>query len=230
MKYLPELFEKNRLWSLSRLQEDPDYFQRLVKLQAPKYMWIGCSDSRVPANQITGLNPGEVFVHRNIANVIVHTDLNCLSVVHYAIEVLRVQHLIVCGHYGCGGVRAALDGKPNGLIDNWLRHVEDVRERHASLLETIADYEGKWAKLCELNVIEQIRNVARSTPVSDAWRAGQELTLHGWIYGLEDGRLVDLNMSARSSEELEEAYRKALQRNTGETLGISGTQVALTSA
>jgi carbonic anhydrase len=210
MKYLPELFEKNRVWSLSRLQEDPDYFQRLAKLQAPKYMWIGCSDSRVPANQITGLNPGEVFVHRNIANVIVHTDLNCLSVVHYAIQVLRVQHLIVCGHYGCGGVRAALDGQPNGLIDNWLRHIEDVRERHAARLEAIADDAGKWARLCELNVIEQVRNVARTTPVSEAWQCGQPLTLHGWIYGLDDGRLVDLGMSARSSEELKGVYKNVL--------------------
>ena len=213
MKYLPELFEKNRVWSLNRLQEDPDYFQSLAKLQAPKYMWIGCSDSRVPANQITGLNPGEVFVHRNIANVIVHTDLNCLSVVHYAIEVLRVQHVIVCGHYGCGGVRAALDGQPNGLIDNWLRHIEDVKERHAGLLETIADTDGnhgRWAKLCELNVIEQVRNVARTTPVSEAWRSGQELMLHGWIYGLEDGRLLDLGMSARNSEELQDVYRSVL--------------------
>ena len=213
MKYLPELFEKNRVWSLNRLQEDPDYFQSLAKLQAPKYMWIGCSDSRVPANQITGLNPGEVFVHRNIANVIVHTDLNCLSVVHYAIAVLRVQHVIVCGHYGCGGVRAALDGQPNGLIDNWLRHIEDVKERHAGLLETIADTDGsdgRWAKLCELNVIEQVRNVARTTPVSEAWRSGQELMLHGWIYGLDDGRLLDLGMSARNSEELQDVYRSVL--------------------
>jgi len=213
MKNLPELFEQNRLWSLSRLQEDPEYFQRLAKLQSPKYMWIGCSDSRVPANQITGLNPGEVFVHRNIANVIVHTDLNCLSVVHYAIEVLRVEHLIVCGHYGCGGVRAALDGQPTGLIDNWLRHIEDVRERHAALLETIADIDGKWAKLCELNVIEQVRNVARTTPVSEAWRAGRDLTLHGWIYALDDGRLVDLGMSAGSSADLNDAYRKVLDAN-----------------
>ena len=210
MKYLSELFEQNRLWSLRQLQNDPAYFQRLAKLQAPKYLWIGCSDSRVPANQITGLNPGEVFVHRNIANVIVHTDLNCLSVVHYAIQVLRVKHVIVCGHYGCGGVRAALDGQSNGLIDNWLRHIEDVRERHAESLERIVDYDSKWAKLCELNVIEQVRNVARTTPVSDAWQAGQELMLHGWIYGLEDGRLIDLEMSAGSSDELEQAYRKAL--------------------
>ena len=215
MKYLPELFEQNRLWSLRQLQSDPAYFQRLAKLQAPEYLWIGCSDSRVPANQITGLNPGEVFVHRNIANVIVHTDLNCLSVLHYAIQVLRVKHVIVCGHYGCGGVRAALDGQSNGLIDNWLRHIEDVRERHASSLERIADHDSRWAKLCELNVIEQVRNVARTTPVSDAWQAGQELMLHGWIYGLEDGRLIDLEMSARSSDELEKAYRKAL----GETPG-----------
>ena len=213
MKYLPELFENNRVWSLNRLQEDPDYFQSLAKLQTPKYMWIGCSDSRVPANQITGLNPGEVFVHRNIANVIVHTDLNCLSVVHYAIAVLRVQHVIVCGHYGCGGVRAALDGQPNGLIDNWLRHIEDVKERHAGLLETIADTDGnhgRWAKLCELNVIEQVRNVARTTPVSEAWRSGQELMLHGWIYGLDDGRLLDLGMSARNSKELQDVYRSVL--------------------
>ena len=210
MKYLPELFENNRLWSLSRLQEDPDYFARLAKLQAPKYLWIGCSDSRVPANQITGLNPGEVFVHRNIANVIVHTDLNCLSVVHYAIRVLRVEHLIVCGHYRCGGVRAALDGNANGLIDNWLRHIEDVRERHEALFATIGDTDTRWAKLCELNVVEQVRNVARTTPVNEAWSSGQELAVHGWIYGLDDGRLVDLGMSARSSEELSAVYRNVL--------------------
>lgn len=211
MKYLSELFEQNHLWSLRQLQNDPAYFQRLAKLQAPKYLWIGCSDSRVPANQITGLNPGEIFVHRNIANVIVHTDLNCLSVVHYAIKVLRVEHVIVCGHYGCGGVRAALDGQSNGLIDNWLRHIEDVRERHAGLLDGIADDGSKWAKLCELNVIEQVRNVARTTPVSDAWQSGQALMLHGWIYGLDNGRLVDLEMSAGGSEELESAYRKAIE-------------------
>lgn len=213
MKYLHQLFEKNRSWSLRKLQDDPEYFQRLVKLQAPKYLWIGCSDSRVPANQITDLDPGEVFVHRNIANVVVHTDLNCLSVVHYAIQVLRVQHVIVCGHYGCGGVRAALDGKSNGLMDNWLRHIEDVRERHANILEAIADDDGKWARLCELNVIEQVRNVARTTPISEAWRDGRDLILHGWIYGLNDGRLVDLGMSARSSDELERAYREALRRD-----------------
>lgn len=210
MKYLSELFERNRLWSLRQLQEDPDYFQRLAKLQTPKYLWIGCSDSRVPANQITGLNPGEVFVHRNIANVIVHTDLNCLSVVHYAIQVLRVQHVIVCGHYGCGGVRAALDGQSNGMIDNWLRHIEDVRERHADALDALPSYEARWARLCELNVIEQVRNVARATPVNDAWCAGQPLILHGWIYGIEDGRLVDLNMSAQSRGELDAAYKTAL--------------------
>ena len=215
MRYLPELFENNRLWSLSRLQEDPDYFASLAKLQAPKYMWIGCSDSRVPANQITGLNPGEVFVHRNIANVIVHTDLNCLSVVYYALRVLRVQHLIVCGHYRCGGVRAALEGQANGLIDNWLRHIEDVRERHEALFETGDDAETRWAKLCELNVVEQVRNVARTTPVVEAWNSGQELTVHGWIYGLDDGRLVDLGMSARSSEELNVVYRNVLAARYG---------------
>ncbi|WP_153130701.1 carbonate dehydratase [Dechloromonas hortensis] len=219
MKYLSELFEKNRVWSLQQLQEDPDYFQRLVKQQAPKYLWIGCSDSRVPANQITGLNPGEVFVHRNIANVIVHTDLNCLSVVHYAIQVLKVQHVIVCGHYGCGGVRAALDGQSNGMIDNWLRHIEDVRDRHADLLENTPDYDSKWAKLCELNVIEQVRNLARTTPVSDAWKSGQELFLHGWIYGLRDGRLIDLEMSALSRDELELAYAKALSNTVIDHIG-----------
>jgi len=219
MKYLSELFEKNRVWSLQQLQEDPDYFQRLVKQQAPKYLWIGCSDSRVPANQITGLNPGEVFVHRNIANVIVHTDLNCLSVVHYAIQVLKVQHVIVCGHYGCGGVRAALDGQSNGMIDNWLRHIEDVRDRHADLLENTPDYDRKWAKLCELNVIEQVRNLARTTPVSDAWKSGQELFLHGWIYGLRDGRLIDLEMSALSRDELELAYAKALSNTVIDHIG-----------
>lgn len=209
MKYLPQLFEQNRLWSLRQLQEDPDYFQRLAQIQAPKYLWIGCSDSRVPANQITGLNPGEVFVHRNIANVIVHTDLNCLSVVHYAIQVLRVQHVIVCGHYGCGGVRAALEGKGNGMIDNWLRHIEDVVERHPEKLAKLASEEEKWARLCELNVIEQVRNLARTTPVSEAWKAGQALMLHGWIYGLDDGRLLDLEMSASNREELETAYLRA---------------------
>lgn len=219
MKYLSELFEKNRVWSLQQLQEDPDYFQRLVKQQVPKYLWIGCSDSRVPANQITGLNPGEVFVHRNIANVIVHTDLNCLSVVHYAIQVLKVQHVIVCGHYGCGGVRAALDGQSNGMIDNWLRHIEDVLDRHADLLENTPDYDRKWAKLCELNVIEQVRNLARTTPVSDAWKSGQELFLHGWIYGLRDGRLIDLEMSALSRDELELAYAKALSNTVIDHIG-----------
>lgn len=220
MKYLSELLEKNRVWSLQQLQEDPDYFQRLVNQQAPKYLWIGCSDSRVPANQITGLNPGEVFVHRNIANVIVHTDLNCLSVVHYAIQVLKVQHVIVCGHYGCGGVRAALDGQSNGMIDNWLRHIEDVRERHVHLLDSIPDYDRKWAKLCELNVIEQVRNLARTTPVSDAWKSGQDLILHGWIYGLRDGRLIDLEMSALSRDELEQAYVKALSNTAIDHIGL----------
>lgn len=213
MKYLSDLFERNRLWSLRQLQQDPDYFRRLERQQAPKYLWIGCSDSRVPSNQITGLDPGEVFVHRNIANVIVHSDLNCLSVLQYSIHVLRVQHVIVCGHYGCGGVRAALDGQANGLIDNWLGHIEDVRERHAAILESVPDFDGKWEKLCELNVIEQVRNVARTTPVRDAWQCGQELMLHGWIYGLSDGRLVDLDVSARHRDEFEGAYSKALERS-----------------
>lgn len=210
MKYLPELFEQNQRWSLRQLQDDPEYFQRLAAQQAPKYLWIGCSDSRVPANQITGLNPGEVFVHRNIANVIVHTDLNSLSVVHYAIQVLRVEHVIVCGHYGCGGVKAALDGQSNGMIDNWLRHIEDVIERHSAVLEKLPDPTAKWRRLCELNVIEQVRNLARSTPVIEAWKSNQELMLHGWIYGLDNGRLLDLKTSARNRQELDQAYAAAI--------------------
>ncbi len=203
MKYLPELFIANARWAEETRAADPNFFAGLAALQTPAYLWIGCSDSRVPANQITGLKPGEVFVHRNVANVVVHTDLNCLSVMQFAIEALKVQHIIVCGHYGCGGVKAALEGTSLGLIDNWLRHIQDVRDRHADFLANLPDPEARWCALCELNVIEQVRNVARTTLVGDAWRRGQPLMLHGWIYGLMDGRLQDLQASMKEGAELQ---------------------------
>jgi len=210
MKYLPELFAANARWAEEMTAADPQFFAGLAAIQTPAYLWIGCSDSRVPANQITGLKPGEVFVHRNVANVVVHTDLNCLSVMHYGIDVLRVRHIIVCGHYGCGGVKAALDGASFGLIDNWLRHIQDVRDRHAALLAALPDKDLRWRALCELNVIDQVRNVARTTLVGDAWKRGQTLILHGWIYGLADGRLRDLQTSIGDGAELDDAIASAV--------------------
>jgi carbonic anhydrase len=210
MKYLPELFDANARWAEEMRAADPDFFAGLAALQSPSYLWIGCSDSRVPANQITGLKPGEVFVHRNVANVVVHTDLNCLSVMQYAIEVLKVQHIIVCGHYGCGGVRAAMEGPSHGLIDNWLRHIEDIRDWHNDFLTALPDDATRWRALCELNVIEQVRNVARTTLVGDAWKRGQALVLHGWIYGLEDGHLRDLQTSLKSGSELDMVIAQAV--------------------
>ncbi|MBK8897817.1 MAG: carbonate dehydratase [Candidatus Competibacteraceae bacterium] len=210
MKYLPKLFAANARWAEETTANDPNFFADLASIQTPSYLWIGCSDSRVPANQITGLKPGEVFVHRNVANVVVHTDLNCLSVMQYAIEVLKVQHIIVCGHYGCGGVKAALDGASFGLIDNWLRHIQDVRDRHAELLDALKDTDARWRALCELNVIEQTRNVARTTLVGDAWKRGQTLMLHGWVYGLADGRLQDLQTSIQDSVALDDTIALAV--------------------
>ena len=192
MKFLAGLFDNNRRWAAREIAADPDYFARLEAIQTPEYLWIGCSDSRVPANQITGLKPGEVFVHRNVGNVVVHTDLNCLSVLQYAVDVLGIRHVIVCGHYGCGGIKAALEGRSLGLIDNWLRHIQDVGERHAALLGALADDTVRQRCLCELNVIEQVRNVARTTLVGDAWRRGQPLMLHGWIYDLHSGLLKQI--------------------------------------
>jgi carbonic anhydrase len=191
---LGELFERNRAWAAARTAADPGFFAELARHQSPEYLWIGCSDSRVPANQILDLSPGDVFVHRNVANVVVHTDLNCQSVLQYAVEVLRVEHVIVCGHYGCGGVTAALEGTRHGLIDNWLRHVADVAQSHAAELAPLAD-EERLARLCELNVAEQVANVCRTTIVEDAWARGEELTVHGVIYDLEDGLLRDLDVS-----------------------------------
>jgi len=207
---LKHLFENNLTWAQRIRAQDPDFFQKLSSQQSPQFLWIGCSDSRVPANEIVGLLPGELFVHRNVANVVVHTDLNCLSVIQFAVDVLRVQHIIVCGHYGCGGVRAALRRERLGLIDNWLRHVQDVHQKHEYLIAALEDEKLQSDKLCELNVIEQVLNVCQATTVQDAWLRRQELTVHGWIYGLHDGLLRDLSIEVNNAEELAEAYRFAI--------------------
>ena len=192
MAALDKLLDNNRTWAADRVKRDPGFFTRLAKQQAPEFLWIGCADSRVPANEIVGLDPGELFVHRNVANVVVHTDLNCLSVLQFAVDVLKVKHVIVCGHYGCGGIRAALENDSHGLIDNWLRHVQDVARAHELKLNAMPGLDARVDKLCELNVIDQVQNVARTTVVQDAWRRGQPLELHGWIYGLKDGLITDL--------------------------------------
>ena len=210
MKTLANLFDKNRAWSEGIRKQDPEFFAKLSRQQSPEYLWIGCSDSRVPANQIVGLLPGEIFVHRNIANVVVHTDLNCLSVTQFAVDVIKVRHIIVCGHYACGGVRAALRGDRHGLVDNWLRHVQDVRDKHESLLKILDNEVERADQLCELNVIEQVLNVCQTTIVRDAWQRGQELTIHSWIYGLHDGLIRDLGMAVGSWKEVEPAHRKAI--------------------
>ena len=210
MKSLPELFENNRRWAEELRAQSPAFFRELAQQQSPQYLWIGCSDSRVPSTQLVGLAPGEMFVHRNVANVVVHTDLNCLSVLQFAVEVLRVRHVIVCGHYGCGGVRAALENTKLGLIDNWLRHIQDVMQRHARALEALPDEAHRLARLCELNVVEQVFNVGQTTVVEGAWARGQELSLHGWVYGLEDGLLRDLGVTASNARELYDSYRAAV--------------------
>ena len=209
MSKLERLLESNKEWAEKINQENPEFFASLSKQQTPEYLWIGCSDSRVPANQIVGLMPGEVFVHRNVANQVIHSDLNCLSVVQFAVEVLKVKHIMVVGHYACGGVKAALDGAKLGLIDNWLRHVVDVKEKHTEQLNAIEDYEKRIDTLCELNVIEQVKNVSQTSIVQDAWDRGQELTVHGWIYGLKDGHLSDLNSCTTNSKELLSIYQQA---------------------
>jgi carbonic anhydrase len=195
MSLLSHLFDNNRAWAARVSREDPDFFDRLSRQQAPQYLWIGCSDSRVPANQIVGLPPGEMFVHRNVANVVVHTDLNCLSAVQFAVDVLRVRHIIVCGHYGCGGVLSALRQETLGLVDNWLRHVEDVRWKYREQLERLGSESERHQRLCELNVIEQVVNVSQTTVVRDAWKRGQELAVHGWVYDVADGLLRDLEIT-----------------------------------
>ena len=214
MHILADIFENNRRWARAMKEQDVDFFKNLSKLQAPKYLWIGCSDSRVPANDVVGMLPGELFVHRNVGNMVVHTDLNCLSVIQFAVDVLKVEHIIVCGHYGCGGVRAALAGEPLGLIDNWLRHVQDVRDRHMGLFAAIADPEQRYNRLCEVNVIEQVVNVVRTTMVGDAWRRGQSLAVHGWIYDIQHGLLRDLGLAITNPEMLPDAYEAALLKIT----------------
>ena len=211
MTELSELLRNNREWADGVRREDPLFFERLSQQQAPKFLWIGCSDSRVPANQIMGLAPGEVFVHRNIANVMVHTDLNCMSVIQFAVDVLQVEHILVVGHYGCGGVHAALNGTRVGLADNWIRHVGDVSQKHALLLDALAP-ELRHDCLCELNAIEQAENVCLTTVVRDAWARGQALTVHGWVYSLQDGRVRELGMDVDSPEALRPAYANALAR------------------
>jgi carbonic anhydrase len=198
---LNHLFENNQAWAAEMTRQDPDFFRRLAAQQSPQYLWIGCADSRVPANQIVGLLAGEMFVHRNVANVVVHTDLNCLSAIQYAVEVLLVRHIIICGHYGCGGVLAALQDQNLGLIDNWLRHVQDVRAKHRAQIEVLPTETEQHARLCELNVIEQVTNIKQTTVVRDAWARGQSLAVHGWIYSLSDGLIRDLSVSVNGASQ-----------------------------
>jgi len=207
MPFLEKLLENNRRWAGKRTDDDPEFFARLCRQQRPKYLWIGCSDSRVPANEIIGLLPGEVFVHRNVANLVVHSDLNCLAVLQYAVEVLQVEHIIVCGHYGCGGVLAAMERTSLGLIDNWLRNIRDLRQRHREELEAIADLERRGQRLCEINVTQQAANVCYTSVVQSAWSRGQRLGVHGLIYGLHDGLLRDLEFWASSTDDIPPAYR-----------------------
>jgi carbonic anhydrase len=210
MSTLSHLFENNKSWAERIRQQDPEFFLDLSHQQSPTYLWIGCSDSRVPANQIVGLAPGELFVHRNIANLVVHTDLNCLSVMQFAVDILKVRHVIVCGHYGCSGVQAALRRDRLGLSDNWLRHVQDVREKHEQSLAGAGGDSETSNRLCELNVIEQVMNVCQTTIVRDAWEGGQELAVHGWIYGLQDGLIRDLNVTISAFHETAAIYRAAI--------------------
>jgi carbonic anhydrase len=210
MRTLNHLFEKNKAWAERIRRQDRDFFLELSRQQAPSYLWIGCADSRVPANEIVDLSPGELFVHRNVANLVVHTDLNCLSVMQFAVDLLKVRHIIVCGHYGCSGVLAALRRDRLGLSDNWLRHVQDVRQKHEESLAKAGDDAAAAQRLCELNVIEQVANVCQTTIALDAWERGQELTVHGWIYGLQDGLLRDLNVTVGGVDETLTTYQAAL--------------------
>ena len=210
MGQLDHLFAQNREWADSIRRRDPEFFLKLSNQQSPDYLWIGCSDSRVPANEIVNLLPGELFVHRNIANVVVHTDLNCLSVMQFAVDVLKVKHIIVCGHYGCSGVRAALRCERIGLADNWLRHVQDVAEKHHACVHSVTGEKTRINRLCELNVLEQVSNVCQTTIARDAWERGQALTIHSWIYALADGFIRNLGMSVASARDLEPQYKTAL--------------------
>ena len=216
MRILSHLLANNRAWAAEVSQRDPEFFARLSRLQAPPYLWIGCADSRVPANQIVGLLPGEMFVHRNVANVVVHTDLNCLSTIQFAVDVLRVGHIIVCGHYGCGGVLSALRDQKLGLIDNWLRHVQDVQSKHHLQLAGLPSEAQRHDRLCELNVIEQVVNVSQTTVVREAWARGQALVVHGWIYKLNDGLLRDLGMCISAESELASCHAAALAQTAAD--------------
>ncbi len=210
MKYLPQLFANNRAWAAKIKAQDPDFFGRLVSIQSPEYLWIGCSDSRVPANQITGLEPGEVYVHRNVANIVVADDINCLSVIQFAVDVLKIRHIIVCGHYGCGGVKSALLDESLGIVDQWLDHIRKIKQIHSTTMDALPNLEQRWDYLCELNVIEQVKNVCETATVRKAWERGQELVVHGWIYGLKNGLLRDLEVSLNRPEQCESALERAI--------------------
>lgn len=214
MRLLPELIENNRKWAQTITDENPQFFEKLAKQQAPEFLWIGCSDSRVPANQIIGVAPGEVFVHRNIANVVVHTDFNCLSVIEYAVAILKVKHIIVCGHYGCGGVKAASENHNLGLIDNWLRHIRDVRQKYDDLLMRCDDDTQRVDRLCELNVIEQVSNVCHTSVVQEAWEQEQSLSVHGWIYRIQNGLLQDMDVTISGANEICDSYRISKNPNS----------------
>jgi len=207
MRLLKNLLENNKKWAKELKEADPGFFTKLSNQQTPEYLWIGCSDSRVPANEIVNLMPGEIFVHRNIANVVVHTDLNCLSVIQYAVDILKIKHIIVCGHYGCGGINAAMDNREHGLIDNWLRHIKDVYRYHQEKMDALADERERADLLCELNVIEQVANVCHTTFVQNAWQRGQSLAVHGWIYSIEDGILRDMDVCITGSNEISSIHR-----------------------
>ncbi|MBT6530431.1 MAG: carbonate dehydratase [Betaproteobacteria bacterium] len=204
---MKHLFDSNRAWAKNKKNDDPEFFSKLVAQQNPEYLWIGCSDSRVPANQIVGLLPGELFVHRNVANLVIHTDLNCLSVIQYAVEVLKVKHIIVCGHYGCGGVETAISDRSSGFIDNWLLHIKDLYYRKRSDFSDVEDQETKVDRLCEMNVVAQVNNVCHTSIVQDAWQRGQQLQVHGWIYSIKDGLLRDLNATFDAPEQVPAVYR-----------------------
>ncbi|MBK7092520.1 MAG: carbonate dehydratase [bacterium] len=212
MKYLPQLFANNREWAKRMTAQDPEFFRRLAAIQSPEYLWIGCSDSRVPANQITGLNPGEVFVHRNIANIVVADDTNCLAVIQFAVDVLKVKHIIVCGHYGCGGVKSALLGESHGIVDDWLVHIRDIQVKHTATLSQYPSTEKRWNRLCELNVIEQVVNICQTSIARDAWSRGQQLDIHGWIYDLQDGLLRDLEVSLDDPNRMKQVYSEAIDK------------------
>lgn len=207
MTDLNDLFENNKAWTEAINAEDPTFFKKLSAQQAPEYLWIGCADSRVPANEIVGLLPGELFVHRNVANAVIHTDLNCLSVIQYAVDVLKVKHIIVCGHYGCGGVQAAMQNRSFGIVDYWLRHLKDLYQKHHQALKQIADREQRWDRMCELNVVEQVFNVCHTNIVQSAWGRGQELSIHGWIYSIKDGLLRDLGVTFESTDGISKLYQ-----------------------